>query len=200
MKSLKTNFGAILSLPIHLLLVHKEEPLYLCGWAGCRSRWPDDEPCLNLAGQPADAHRTTHSDPWRAERENKKRHPPLHSTFLNQLPLCCVFYSQTGNFSGLDRRLGKPSVLKYSSNTEMGLGSICIIYAFVLQALEGEWGMRMQERERLSPWAVLKEKSGDEIKFTRLKSVIKTRADSQAGHNPWVTRLERCSSNMNTEE
>lgn len=63
--------------------------------------------------------------------------------------------------------------------------------------------MCVEERERFFPLGlrgVPREESGDEIKFTRLKSVIKTRAYSQASHNPWVTRLECCSSNMNTEE
>lgn len=63
--------------------------------------------------------------------------------------------------------------------------------------------MSVEETERLfllGLWGVPREESGDEIKFTRLKSVIKTRAYSQVSHNPWVTRLERCSSNMNTEE
>lgn len=63
--------------------------------------------------------------------------------------------------------------------------------------------MSVEEREKLflqGLRGVPREESGDEIKFTRLKSVIKTRACSQASHNPWVTRLEHCSSNMNTEE
>lgn len=69
-----------------------EDILYLCGWAGCRSRWPDDEPYLSLAGQPVDAHRTIHSDPWRAEGENKtSSHTAQHFTKLITTSLCFQF-------------------------------------------------------------------------------------------------------------
>lgn len=42
--------------------------------------------------------------------------------------------------------------------------------------------------------------SADEIKFSRLKSVIKTRAYSRLSYNPWVTRHKYYGSYINTEE
>lgn len=131
--------------------VCSEGSLYLCGWAGCRSHSLDDEPCQSLAGRPADAHRTTQSDPWRAERENKtSSHIAQH--FPKLITTSQRFQLSDSGFFSLKWGLGKPSVLKILiCDTEMRLGSICIIYAFVLWALEVEWGMSMDERERLFP-------------------------------------------------
>lgn len=44
------------------------------------------------------------------------------------------------------------------------------------------------------------EESESEMKFGRLKSLIKAKARSQVGRNPWVTRPDRCSSNINSAD
>lgn len=126
---LLVDFGVIFSLYMNSGQVYGGDDIfYLCGWAECRSRWPDDEPCLSRAGRPADAHKTTHSDPWRAKGENKtssytaQHFPKLITTSTLRL---WILQSQP-----TARKAFSAEILV--CNTEMRLGSICIIYAFVL--------------------------------------------------------------------
>lgn len=66
-------------------------------------------------------------------REKTRLHPTLLSHFPELITTSLCFQLSDCGFFSLNRRLGKPSVLKNSPVIQRwGWGSICIIYAFVL--------------------------------------------------------------------